>query len=158
MKKSIFYLVGAVALFFLVYPLITNQVLAKKGGDSPLDLLWKAIADLQAKIDNIELIPGPEGPQGPKGDKGDPGEDSRFGAGNIAFCDSLASCQNILKTDGTIWQYSSGLSSWGPRIELPNSVPIPTDDIVSWNGDTFLDKNGDVWWWQNGQWNNIGHP
>ena len=33
-------------------------------------------AEVDGKIEDIELTPGPQGPQGPKGDKGDPGDDA----------------------------------------------------------------------------------
>jgi len=49
----------------------------EKGG--PFDALWAAIEDMRAKIEAIELLPGPQGepgPQGATGPQGPPGEPS----------------------------------------------------------------------------------
>jgi len=46
------------------------SVRAESDTQNPFHLIWNAINSLQEKIDNIQLIPGP---QGPKGDQGEPG-------------------------------------------------------------------------------------
>ena len=45
----------------------------------PFNALWVAIADLQAQIDEIELIPGPPGPEGPIGPEGPTGPEGPEG-------------------------------------------------------------------------------
>ena len=42
-------------------------------GGNPLQAIEEALADLQAQINNIELIPGPQGPQGEPGEQGEVG-------------------------------------------------------------------------------------
>lgn len=110
---------------------------------------------------------GPAGAQGIQGAKGDKGDSATHGAGNIAFCSSLVSfayCQLVLKTDGTIWQWNPNDNKWIINPNTPRSVPIPVSDIVLWDNEFFLDKNGDVWRYEqttngNGdQWRNDRHP
>ena len=102
------------------------------------------------------------GVKGPKGDKGDTGKDAQHGAGNIAFYYNSGGNMNVLRTDGTVWQsISRATSSWTPQTFY--DIPIPTSDIVVWELNVFLDKNGDLWinnGLNNGviTWDNIGHP
>lgn len=45
----------------------------------PFDAIWAAIEDLQAQIDEIELIPGPQGETGPQGPEGPAGPEGSQG-------------------------------------------------------------------------------
>lgn len=55
-------------LVFSLGLLTTKTALAVDG--NPWDAVWASIANLQAQINNIELLPGPQGPQGPQGERG----------------------------------------------------------------------------------------
>lgn len=177
MKKYIIF--GAIAL-----ALVVSVASAKVETGNPWDAIWKAITELQNKIDNIVLTPGPMGPQGPqgeqgdKGDKGDPGEpgqqgeqgiqgepgqdgqngvdgqDAQHGAGNIVMCASDWGCDYVLKDNGEIWWW---VNKW---MNVPDisSIPISVDNVVSFTAYTLLDKNGDIWRWSGSRWVNIGHP
>ncbi len=111
----------------------------------------KQINDLHKEIANIPA--GPQGPVGPQGPQGEPGLPAQHGAGNIAFI-ARSGNQTVLKTDGTTWFWSN---NWIQNNTA--SVPIPVSDIVSFVGEYFLDKYGDVWVLSNGNnWINAGHP
>ena len=100
---------------------------------------------------------GPIGPIGPQGPTGPQGASASNGAGNIAFYFNDGGNKEFLKTDGTIWDVS-GNGAWFLDPNQPTSVPISTTDIVFWQRQILLDKNGDVWMWNNNQWNDVGHP
>ncbi len=103
-------------------------------------------------------IKGDAGDTGPQGMKGDKGDNATHGAGNIAFCSSRygSSCQAVLKTDGTIWEWTGDI--WIPMVNEPRSIPVPVSEVIDWEFQMVLDKNGDVWRWTNNQWVNDGHP
>jgi hypothetical protein len=99
-------------------------------------------------------ITGSIGPMGLQGAKGDSASN---GAGNIAFCsNTFLNCQVILKTDGTIWEFTD--PTWIPTPNVPKTIPVAVSDVVLWDRFMVLDKNGDVWRWSNNHWNNVGHP
>lgn len=106
---------------------------------------------------------GPAGAQGIQGAKGDKGDSATHGAGNIAFCSTYgSSCSFVLKNDGTIWLWNPNDSKWIINPNTPKSVPVLVSDIISWDTYSFIDKNGDVWRWNNNgnnsNWSNDGHP
>jgi len=153
-----------IAVSFLIAFFIaatTSISYAAPNGNSPFDAVWKAIQNLQTQISSIELMQGPVGPEGPQGAKGDTGEQgpvgsaAPHGAGDVAFLTSIAQGTFVLKTDGTIWQYSNG---WTNVVGAPVSVPIPVEDIVAWEKYNFVDKNGDYWEYSSNVWVNRGHP
>ena len=108
-------------------------------------------------------IQGESGPQGLKGDKGEPGLAAQYGAGNIAFIFE----DHLLKTDGTVWVAGANPGNIPPytRIDGINysgvtNVPIPISDIIDWQYNRLIDKNGNYWFIgigsiQNG-WHNFG--
>lgn len=53
MKKKSLTLTVGVVIILLGILLVTDQVVAKKGGISPLDMVWEAIADLQGQINSL---------------------------------------------------------------------------------------------------------
>jgi hypothetical protein len=140
-----------------------TSVIASGNGE-PFSLLWDALANLEQKITNIELTPGPQGEKGEKGDKGDvglqgvegvPGEDAVNGAGNISFCsvDGGSDCRTVLRNDGSVWEYNG--MTWIPKNRI---VPVAIENIVIWGNDVFLDTSGDVWKIEGAGYVNIGHP
>jgi len=93
--------VSAILLTVLSTLMISQVVSVVADSGNPFDLIWEAIEDLQAQIDEIELIPGPQGEQGPVGPPGPQGEQGPqgppgFGAPN----------------------YDSGWMVFEPRIQL----------------------------------------
>lgn len=91
---------------------------------------------------------GEQGPVGPQGPQGEPGEPAQHGAGNIAFI----SGDKLLKTDGTVWwlRFENGVPSY-TRIDGVNqtgvhNVPVPVSDIVDWQYNALIDKNGNYWY------------
>ncbi len=123
--------------------------------------LEERVVALQEELRHIQLTPGPQGPQGPAGPmgpQGEPGQDAQHGAGVVAFADFDYTA--VLKTDGAIWQHVG--AEWIQSTNNPTTVPVPITDIVEWRLKSFLDKNGNMWIWDNwGQgwmWHNIGHP
>lgn len=105
---------------------------------------------------------GPIGPQGSAGQQGEPGESAQHGAGNIAFIKG----DNLLKTDGTVWwlRFENGVPSYTQRNEgdgdVVRNVPVPVSDIVDWQYNTLIDKNGNYWYISTGGnpvgWRNYG--
>lgn len=101
------------------------------------------------------------GPVGPIGHQGEPGLPSQHGAGNIAFIKG----DNLLKTDGTVWwlRFENGQPSYTKRKgdgDGVGNVPVPVSDIVDWQYNALIDKNGNYWYIslgsiQNG-WTNFG--
>ncbi len=87
---------------------------------------------------------GEQGAQGEKGDKGDPGTPAQHGAGNIAFIFE----DYLLKTDGTVWAAYRGNVPY-TRIfgngDGVGNVPIQVSDIVIWQYNRLIDKNGNYW-------------
>lgn len=59
--------------------LITTAVSAATPNGQPFQVIWDAIASLENKIANIQLIPGPQGPQGEQGIQGIKGEQGLIG-------------------------------------------------------------------------------
>lgn len=172
MKTSKIVWVG-VAVIVLVVGVVGFAGTSSAAKGDPFADIWAAIANLKAqiialgdRIDNIQLLPGPQGPQGErgeqgiqgiqgeKGDKGEPGSSALTGAGGIAFIDDEQNIPVILKKDGTVWKYSGSPKQW---INNPvHTVPIPTSEIVQWESNLlFLDKNGNVWIWDS-HWVNMG--
>jgi hypothetical protein len=72
MKKYLISFI-VIAVLLVVSSTITY---AAKGGD-PFQAVWNVIADLQAQITNIQLIPGPTGSPGPQGPAGSPSWDEQ---------------------------------------------------------------------------------
>ncbi len=98
---------------------------------------------------------GPQGPTGLTGPTGATGPQARHGAGNIAFINFQGLF--VLTTDGRIWRKGEGTSAvW--ELEGMAIIPIPVSQIIDWEGQTFLDTDGNVWFYLNGTWNNGGHP
>lgn len=105
---------------------------------------------------------GQQGPVGPMGLQGEPGLPALQGAGNIAFIKG----DNLLKTDGTVWwlRFENGQPSYtkrkGDGSDGVGNVPVPVSDIVDWQYNVLIDKNGNYWYIslggvQNG-WTNFG--
>lgn len=114
---------------------------------------------------------GEQGEQGLKGDKGDagsmgpqgePGLSAQHGAGNIIFIDG----DHLLKTDGTVWllRFDNGQPSYtlidGINQTGVHNVPVSVSDIVDWQYNTLIDKNGNYWFISTGNvqggWRNFG--
>ena len=67
-------------VFSVIALVVGVSVASAQGGGNPWDAIWKAITELQNKIDNIVLTPGPVGPQGPQGIQGLQGEIGPIGS------------------------------------------------------------------------------
>lgn len=65
----------ATVLFACIFSMstIAKEESGSKGLESEIEILQAQIVDLQAQINNIELLPGPVGPQGPEGPQGSQG-------------------------------------------------------------------------------------
>lgn len=65
---------------------------------------------------------------------------------------------HVLKKDGTVWKCPS--CGWTPDDDPYDlTPPVSTQDIVEWELFTFLDKNGDVWLFNESfGWRNYEHP
>jgi hypothetical protein len=103
-------------------------------------------------------IAGPVGPQGPVGPKGD---SATNGAGNVAFYFNFGGTNFALRKDGTVWSYQHDTNSWNQNPNI--TVPIPTENIISWEVYDFMDKDGNIWGFYDGYtpiapWVNGGHP
>ena len=102
---------------------------------------------------------GDIGPMGPRGPQGEPGLPAQHGAGNIAFIFE----DFLLKTDGTVWAADRGNIPYTRIIgngDGVGSVPVPVGDIIDWQYNRLIDKNGNYWFIgigsiQNG-WHNFG--
>jgi hypothetical protein len=102
---------------------------------------------------------GEQGEPGPKGDQGDPGSPAKQGAGNIAFIHQ----DFLLKTDGTVWRAFLGnvpytrITGEGDGV---GNVPVPVNNIVSWQYSNLIDKDGNYWFINLGNvrsgWQNFG--
>jgi hypothetical protein len=64
-------------IFFVSTYTVVGMAVTPEG--KPFDALWAAIADLQAQIIEIELMPGPAGPVGPVGPAGSEGPEGSVG-------------------------------------------------------------------------------
>lgn len=85
--------------------------------------------------------------------------ESAPGAGNIAFIANYTSRAYALTTDGKNWVWANDGRNWiylGPT-DIPD-VPVDTENIVQWDYLTFLDSDGNVWYYDRGLWNQVGHP
>lgn len=80
------------------------------------------------------------------------------GAGDVAFIFWDPDGVHVLKRDGTVWKCPS--CGWLPDNEPYDlTPPVPVADIVEWKLFAFLDKNGDVWRFNESfGWQNYGHP
>ncbi|GEM_PF-4089609 len=105
---------------------------------------------------------GSIGSQGPVGPQGEPGLPAQHGAGNIAFISSISG-DFLLKTDGTVWGAFRGnvpytqIQGNGDGV---GNVPVPVSDIVVWQYNKLIDKNGNYWFISlgnvQGGWHNLG--
>ena len=97
---------------------------------------------------------GPVGPQGLQGLKGD---NALNGAGQIAFVATNPAGTYVLKTDGTIWSSNRCVGcGWSNNNGIP-AIPIPVENIVSWQIYSLVDKDGNYWEYFV-QWVNKGTP
>jgi Collagen triple helix repeat (20 copies) len=72
------YVVVTTLAAMLVLGVYVQAVGAQEGG-KPFAALWAAIAELEERLDAIELTPGPQGPVGPQGPQGEPGPKGDMG-------------------------------------------------------------------------------
>ena len=166
MKKKII-----IALFLITF-LSINMVFAKTYIDHADNYYQKIcnknnlkgikafVCDLRERIDNIEVVPGPQG---------EPGLSAQQGAGNIAFIwDGDPSY--LLGTDGRVW-LANAYPGVGPAPGVPPElfteiegpvaeIPVPVSDIIAWKYRSLLDKDGNYWYfsYRSGphQWVNFG--
>jgi hypothetical protein len=97
----------------------------------------------------VEII----GQRGPRGEQGEPGSPGLSGAEDIAFIDYEDGEAFVLYYDGRVFQMTEqGL------VNLNRDVPVDVETILQWNILSFLDNNGDIWWWDSDSWENIGSP
>jgi hypothetical protein len=113
---------------------------------------------------------GPAGATGQIGPQGATGPIAQRGAGTIAFVyESFSNYVSIVSTDKQLYYYSDDTAgSWRPVSELniwgmPDSVPLPVEEIIDINQFHLIDKNGNVWFFRatspsDRQWVNLGHP
>jgi hypothetical protein len=107
-------------------------------------------------------VQGIQGIQGLQGEKGDLALPAQHGAGNIAFIAG----DNLLKTDGSVWwlRFENGIPNYYKRLgdgsDGVGNVPIPVSDIVDWQYNSLIDKNGNYWFIGLGRvqegWHNFG--
>lgn len=114
-------------------------------------------------------IQGEKGEKGEKGDKGDqglqgePGLPAQHGAGNIAFIFE----DYLLKTDGTVWVAGANPGNVPPYTHVDGinysgvtNVPVSVSDIIVWQYNRLVDKNGNYWFISlgnvQGGWHNFG--
>ena len=105
---------------------------------------------------------GEKGDQGIQGEKGEAGASAQHGAGNVAFIFG----DNLLKTDGSVWwlRFENGIANYYKRLgdgsDGVGNVPIPVSDIVDWQYNSLIDKNGNYWFISTGNvqggWHNFG--
>lgn len=95
--------------------------------------------------------------KGDTGEQGEPGQDAQHGAGNIAFIYSEINPDRndywLLKIDGTVWHVDQNNFYPGG---VDYQVPIPVSDIVDWQYNSLLDKDGNYWLRQHVGWLNMG--
>ncbi|MBU3925724.1 collagen-like protein, partial [Patescibacteria group bacterium] len=105
----------------------TSVVSAKDDPNgNPFQALWDAVNYLQERMDNIELMPGPEGlagQQGEKGDKGDSGEPSWDESRVVSLENRITELEELL---------SQPMPSPSPS-STPSPSPTPTPNISSVN-------------------------
>lgn len=124
---------------------------------------------------NIQGLKGDKGDKGDTGDIGPQGAPAQFGTSTIAFigqnharCDGspfnpfniMPNCRTVLKTDGSVWKWDYTGNSW---FATGSTTPIAVSEIVYWEDYSILDKNGDIWFWDetvvgSDKWRNAGHP
>lgn len=112
---------------------------------------------------------GPKGPKGDTGEKGSKGEKGDTGpqgprgitgAGNIAFIGFITyyDISNnpinnpvALTNDKGVWQYHPNDGGWAQI----STVPVDPKNIVQWTPYSFLDSNGDIYFFTGQNWDKI---
>ncbi len=147
MNKKIVTIAIAIALIFTFSSSVSASSDSNLG--KPFQAIWNAITGLQDKINNIQLIPGP---QGLKGDQGIQGEQGLSGELPIGFLSSPA--------------FDSGWVelSQGTVIDVPHNVGGDYNNYFIYatyrrpaeNGTLKSHQTaGDVIWWEDVTSNNI---
>jgi len=76
MKRNLLVGLGGIIVSFVV---VTAVSAAPGSQGEPFAAVWNAVANIQEKIDAIELMPGEKGEKGDKGDTGEKGERGEIG-------------------------------------------------------------------------------
>ncbi len=164
MKKAII-VVSAVAFLLSVNFAMARPPAPAEWPVSPtIQYILEWLENLQQQVNEIELIPGPPGEQGPPGPQGESGQDAQHGAGNVAFIHESAGYSYLLGLDGITYVPIIGGGSGCPDPSLDcfttgspgEPVPIPVEDIISWQRTSFLDKDGNFWLNHSSEWHNYG--
>lgn len=165
MKKTIILWVIALVVVLSVVSLRFVSAEENGGGDG----IWEYVSNLKRDLnyyaqviyslrtqvkdinERLDRLSPPEG-----GNGNGNGATGAFGAGNVAFIYKDGVGIHALRTDGTVWKWPA--SGWVPEGTSGIDVPVPVADIVEWQLASFLDKNGNLWRWSDGNWTNFGHP
>jgi len=89
------------------------------------------------------------------GEKREAGGNQQIGAGEIAFL--TGDMNRVLKKDGTAWWYNEMDKTW-TQDTARTVIGIDIGNIVQWNVNSILTKDGDIWLLDGGTWTNIGYP
>lgn len=127
MQKTILIITALVIVFSLNIAFAANTP-----NGQPFNALWQAIVLLEEKINNIQLLPGPQGPQGepgPRGIQGPPGQPS-WDENRIANLEArVAHLESLHPATTTpeeliLWNNYTPVSdrTLGPIIETGNST------------------------------------
>ena len=85
------------------------------------------------------------------------GQDPPTDPSELVFCYTYYyECDRVLKKDGTYWMVDIN-GKWHPDQHLPNSLPIPSQNVAEWHGYMFFDKEGNQWRWIFDRWEIIGN-
>jgi hypothetical protein len=127
-----------ISVFLVSLYMVVGMAVTPEG--KPFNAIWAAIEDLQAQIDEIELIPGPQGETGPPGPSGPEGPEGPAGNPEIHeehFSDIVIEI-DWLCIDWLEFKYDSGppfsffiseestlLVLFSARLSFPDWIPGP---------------------------------
>lgn len=91
--KNFFFALTLLMTSFISSTLVVNFALANSyNPKNTFQAVWKAITELQKRLDHLNLVPGPQGPegkQGPPGPSGPPGPPGPAGASQSILSNDL---------------------------------------------------------------------
>lgn len=147
---------SSLVLLTLVASVIVAPTAVAAPGWHPFWAIWRAIANLQAQIDEISLTPGPPGPQGPPGPPGEI-EDGDLVVENLAvgrdqFTYNSTIDPKIIVHDESneattiaFFKYSRGYANHMAQGRARGTISAPdnvfgNDVVAQYNGQGYLDR------------------